>query len=34
MKKPADMEEFLRTVEELRKARNTAPSLFFEEIEG
>ena len=32
--KPADFDEFIRTVEDLRKARNTAPALFFEEIEG
>jgi len=34
MKKPDSMDQFVKTVEDLRKSRNTAPALFFEEIEG
>ncbi len=34
MKKPDSMEQFVKTVEDLRKSWNTAPALFFEEIEG
>ena len=34
LKKPQDFDEFISTVETLRKIRNSASSLFFEEIEG
>lgn len=33
MRKPTTMDEFCETIDKVRKVKNIAPSLFFEEVE-